>query len=278
MDQYLCFTFKVEPPEPGSEILAAALSEENFESFEFNRSGFNAYVKKNEFNDEVIENLKEQFPDLQFSYSQEEIKKQNWNKEWEKNFTPVIVENLCCIRASFHPAPIPPLMDVIIEPKMSFGTGHHQTTWLMARALFSLNLKEKSVLDVGCGTGVLAIIAKKLGSQLVTGIDIDEWSIENSRENRKANGFDKTMIDFYQGTVGSLHDEMYDVILANINRNILIKEMDKYVAHLNKGGEILFSGFFESDCKDLISAAEKAGLKNTGKETRNEWAMLTFEK
>jgi len=275
---YLCFTFKVEPAEPGSEILAAALSEENFESFEFNRSGFNAYVKKNEFNDEVIQNLKEQFPDIGFSYSQEEIRKQNWNKEWEKNFTPVMVENLCCIRASFHPAPTPPIMDVIIEPKMSFGTGHHQTTWLMSKALFGLELKGKSVLDVGCGTGVLSIIAKRLESQLVTGIDIDEWSIENSRENRKANGFSKEAIDFYQGTVGSLDNEMYDVILANINKNILLKEMDKYVAHLNPGGKILLSGFFESDCKELISAAEKSGLKNTGKETRNEWALLIFEK
>mgnify|MGYP001617885136 CR=1 FL=1 len=226
----------------------------------------------------MIQNLREQFPDIGFSFSQEEIKKQNWNKQWEKNFTPVLIEDLCCIRASFHPAPTPPTMDIIIEPKMSFGTGHHQTTWLMSKALFSLGLKGKSVLDVGCGTGVLSIIAKKLDSQLVTGIDIDEWSIENSRENRKANGFDKEAINFYQGTVGSLANEMYDVILANINRNILLKEMSKYIAHLNKGGKILLSGFFESDCKELISAAENAGLKNTGKETRNEWALLIFEK
>ncbi len=276
--EYLCFTFKVEPAEPGSEILAAALSEGNFESFEFSRHGFNAYVKKNEFNDEVIENLKEQFPDIDFSYSLEEIKKQNWNKEWEKNFAPVTVENLCCIRASFHPAPASSLLDIIIEPKMSFGTGHHQTTWLMSKALFSLDLKGKSVLDVGCGTGVLAIISKKLDSQLVTGIDIDEWSIENSRENRKANGFSKEIIDFYQGTIGGIEKETYDVILANINKNILLKEMTKYVSHLNKGGKLLLSGFFETDCKELISAAETAGLKNTGKETRNEWAILIFEK
>jgi ribosomal protein L11 methyltransferase len=276
--EYLCFTFKVEPPEPGSEILAAALSEGNFESFEFSRSGFSAYVKKNEFNDEVIENLKEQFPDIGFSYSLEEIKKQNWNKEWEKNFTPVVVQNLCCIRASFHPATIPPLLDIIIEPKMSFGTGHHQTTWLMSKALFSLNLKGKSVLDVGCGTGVLAIISKKLDSQIVTGIDIDEWSIENSRENRKANGFSRETIDFYQGTIGGIENEMYDVVLANINKNILLKEMTKYVAHLNRGGKLLLSGFFETDCKELISAAENAGLKQSGKETKNEWAILIFEK
>lgn len=276
--EYLCFTFKVEPAEPGSEILAAALSEGNFESFEFNRSGFNAYVKKNEFNDEVIENLKEQFPDIGFSYSLEEMKKQNWNKEWEKNFVPVLVDDLCRIRASFHEPTTPPVMDVLIEPKMSFGTGHHQTTWLMSRALFSLGIKNKSVLDIGCGTGVLAIIAKKLDSQYVIGIDIDEWSVENSRENRKANGFKKEDIDFYQGTINSIEKDTFDVILANINKNILTKEISKYFAHMNVGGKLLISGFFETDCKELISAAEKTGLKNTGKETRNEWALLIFEK
>lgn len=274
---YLCLTFKVNPPEPGSEILAAALAEDNFESFEFSRSGFNAYVRKNEFNDEVIANLKEQFPDLEFSYSMEEIKKQNWNKDWEKNFAPVIVEDLCCIRASFHPAPGPPLLDVIIEPKMSFGTGHHQTTWLMTRALFSLALKEKSLLDVGCGTGVLAIAAKKLDCQLVTGIDIDEWSIENSRENRKANGFTRQDIDFYQGSIGGV-EESFDIVLANINRNILLKEMNKYAAHIKPGGQLLLSGFFESDCEDMIRAAEAAGLELQAKESRNEWALLRFGK
>ncbi|HWY38289.1 MAG TPA: 50S ribosomal protein L11 methyltransferase [Bacteroidia bacterium] len=275
---YLCFKFNVTPREPGSEILAAALGEGNFESFVFNDNGFEAYVKKTDFNDEVIEKLKRQFPDIAFSYSSEEIKKQNWNKEWEKNFKPVLIENFCCIRASFHEAPAPPLMDVLIEPKMSFGTGHHQTTWLMARALFGLNIKNRAVLDVGCGTGVLSIIAKKLGSHHVIGVDIDEWSIENSRENRKANGYGKEAIDFYQGTINSIENDTFDYILANINKNILLREMTNYVAHMNNGAKLLISGFFETDCKELISAAEKAGLKQAGKETKNEWAILTFEK
>jgi ribosomal protein L11 methyltransferase len=275
---YLCFKFSVTPNEPGSEILAAALSEGNFESFVFNEGGFEAYVKKTDFNDQVIENLKGQFPDISFSFSTQEIKKENWNKEWEKNFNPVIVENFCCIRASFHPAASAPLMDVIIEPKMSFGTGHHQTTWLMAKALFGLNIKNRSVLDIGCGTGVLAIIAKKLGSHHVIGVDIDEWSIENSRENRKANGYRKDAIDFYQGTINSIETDTFDILLANINKNILLREMAKYASHLNPDGKLLISGFFESDCKELISAAEKAGLKSAGKETKNEWAILILEK
>jgi ribosomal protein L11 methyltransferase len=275
---YLCFKFKVSPNEPGSEILAAALSEDNFESFVFNETGFDAYVKRIDFKDEVIANLKEQFPDISFSYSTEEIKKENWNKEWEKNFKPVIVEDLCCIRASFHKASPAPLLDIIIEPKMSFGTGHHQTTWLMAKSLFSLNIGVKSVLDIGCGTGVLAIIAKKLGSKHVIGVDIDEWSIENSRENRKANGYRKDAIDFYQGTINCIEKDTFDIVLANINKNILLREMSKYASHLNPGGKLLISGFFETDCKELILAAEKAGLKQSGKENKNEWAILILEK
>jgi ribosomal protein L11 methyltransferase len=148
----------------------------------------------------------------------------------------------------------------------------------MSKALFGLNLKNKSVLDIGCGTGILAIIAKKLDAQHVIGIDIDEWSIENSRENRKANGYRKEAIDFYQGTINSIENDTFDVMLANINKNILLKEISKYAAHLNPGGILLISGFFDTDSPELIAAAEKTALKNTGKELKNEWAMLSFQK
>lgn len=276
--EYVCVSFTVNPAEPGSEILASALSEENFESFVYNDAGFEAYVPQNLFNEGVLQNLSEQFPEIKFTHSIQKIKNQNWNEVWEKSFSPVVIENLCTIRAPFHPAPTPPLLDVIIEPKMSFGTGHHQTTWLMSKALFGLNLSNKSVLDVGCGTGILSIIAKKLGAQHVIGIDIDEWSIENSRENRKANGYHREAIDFYQGTINSIENDTFDVMLANINKNILLKEISKYAAHLNPGGILLISGFFENDCHELIAAAEKTKLKNTGKELKNEWAMLSFQK
>jgi ribosomal protein L11 methyltransferase len=276
--EYVCVSFTVNPPEPGSEILASALSEENFESFVHNDTGFEAFIQQPLFNEIILQNLSQQYPQIKFTHSVQKIKNQNWNESWEKNFPPVVIENLCRIRAPFHAASIPPLLDVIIEPKMSFGTGHHQTTWLMSKALFGLNLKNKSVLDIGCGTGILAIIAKKLDAQHVIGIDIDEWSIENSRENRKANGYRKEAIDFYQGTINSIENDTFDVMLANINKNILLKEISKYAAHLNPGGILLISGFFDTDSPELIAAAEKTALKNTGKELKNEWAMLSFQK
>lgn len=276
--EYVCVSFKVNPAEPGSEILAAALSEENFESFVYNDLGFEAYIQQNLFNENVLQNLSEQFPEIKFTHNIQKIKNQNWNEVWEKGFSPVVVENLCSIRAPFHSPPPPPLLDIIIEPKMSFGTGHHQTTWLIAKALFHLHLKNKAVLDIGCGTGILAIIAKKLHAQHVIGIDIDEWSIENSRENRKSNGYHKDAIDFYQGTINSIENDTFDVILANINKNILLKEISKYASHLNAGGTLLISGFFENDCADLITVAQKTGLQLKNQETKNEWAILSFTK
>jgi len=276
--EYVCVSFTVNPAEPGSEILASALSEENFESFVHNDTGFEAFIQQPLFNETILQNLSQQYPQIKFTHSIQKIKNQNWNEVWEKSFSPVIIENYCTIRAPFHPAPTPPLLDIIIEPKMSFGTGHHQTTWLMSKALFGLNLSNKSVLDVGCGTGILSIIAKKLGAQHVIGIDIDEWSIENSRENRKANGYRKEAIDFYQGTINSIENDTFDVMLANINKNILLKEISKYAAHLNPSGILLISGFFDTDSPELIAAAEKTALKNTGKELKNEWAMLSFQK
>jgi ribosomal protein L11 methyltransferase len=276
--EYICVSFKVTPPEPGSEILVSVLAEENFESFVHNETGFEAFIQQPLYNEAVLQNLIAQFPEIKFTHTTQNIKQQNWNEIWEKSFNPVIIENYCSIRAPFHPAATPPLLDVVIEPKMSFGTGHHQTTWLMTKALFENDIKGKSVLDVGCGTGILAIIAKKLGANTVVGFDIDEWSIENSRENRKVNGFGKTDIDFFQGTIQKIDNQPFDLVLANINKNILLKELSNYSAVLNKGGQLFLSGFFELDAKDLIIAAEKTGLHFKKQETKNEWATLSFVK
>ena len=274
---YICISFTVNPPEPGSEILAAVLSEENFESFVFNENGFEAFIPRADYNELFINELKNNFPSIDFSFSTKQIKKQNWNKEWEKQFTPVVIENYAQIRASFHPTPAPPLMDLLIEPKMSFGTGHHATTWLMAKSLFTIPVKGKDVLDVGCGTGILAIIAKKLGAKRVLGIDIDEWSVENSRENRALNGYSREDIDFIQDTMKSA-ETSFDIILANINKNILMQDMSRYANHLFPNGTLFLSGFFETDCPDLIAEAEKLGLRLKKQETKGEWAILSFVK
>ena len=274
---YICISFTVNPPEPGSEILAAVLSEENYESFVFNENGFEAFIPRADYNELFINELKNNFPGIEFSFSTKQIKKQNWNKEWEKQFNPVVIENYAQIRASFHTAPAPPLMDLLIEPKMSFGTGHHATTWLMAKNLFTIDVKGKDVLDVGCGTGILAIIAKKLGAKRVLGIDIDEWSVENSRENRALNGFTRDDIDFIQDTMKSA-ETSFDIILANINKNILMQDMSRYAKHLFPNGVLFLSGFFETDCPDLIAEAEKLGLRLQKQETKGEWAILSFVK
>ena len=276
--EYICVSFKVTPPEPGSEILASFLAEENFESFVHNEQGFEAFIQQPLYDETVLQNLSAQFPEIKFTHIVQNIKQQNWNETWEKSFNPVVIENYCGIRAPFHPAATPPLLDIIIEPKMSFGTGHHQTTWLMTKALFENDVKGKSVLDIGCGTGVLAIVAKKLGANTVVGFDIDEWSIENSRENRKVNGFSKNDIDFFQGTIQKIDNQLFDFVLANINKNILLKEMKNYYDVLNKGGKLFLSGFFELDAPDLIIAAEKTGLQFIKQETKNEWATLSFVK
>ncbi len=275
--EYVCVSFTVNPVEPGSEILASALSEENFESFVHNDEGFEAFVQLPLFDETVLKNLTEQFPGLNFTYATYTIKQENWNETWEKSFEPVMIENFCAIRAPFHAAPTPPILDIIIEPKMSFGTGHHQTTWLMAKTLFNIPIAGKDVLDVGCGTGILSIIAKKLGAKRVVGVDIDEWSIENSCENRELNGFAQQDIDFLQDTIKGAETN-FNIILANINKNILIRELNRYAKHLLPAGSLLISGFFESDCAEIIAEAANHGLKHNHTEVKNEWATLSFVK
>ena len=271
---YIVFHFSVEPHQPGTDVLIALLGELPFETFVLTEKGVDAFLREEDFSTNLLVDL----PDLDFNYSYttEFIQQQNWNATWESNFNPVIVEDKCVIRASFHKATDVNKMDIIIDPKMSFGTGHHDTTWLMASELFDLDLKNKSVLDMGCGTGVLAIIAKKLGAKHVHGIDIDEWSIENSNENSKVNNCHD--IVFEKGNSSLLSEKKFDLILANINRNVLLHDLPVYYTCLNENGVILLSGFFENDQKELDQKATSLSFSFQKKETRNNWCLLKYAK
>src|SRR6476661_803457 len=253
---YRAYHFKVTPVQPGSEILMATISEQGFESFNETPTGFTAYIT--EENEKYL-NLDIRFDDFTFTYSIEKIEDTNWNAEWEKNFEPVFVDDLVCIRAPFHEPARNVKHEIVIMPKMSFGTGHHQTTRLMCREMFSHDLKNKRVLDMGCGTGILAILAKMRGAEEVLGIDIDQWSVENAIENCQTNNF--ADIRILKGDYDLLKNEKpFDVILANINKNILKKHLPAYAAALKSGGLLFLSGFFVTDADELKAEALKAGI------------------
>ncbi len=272
---YLAYHFAVNPPQPGSEILMALIADAGFDTFDYTEDGFTAYIREEEAGNLSFSEL--QFDDFTYSYSIEKIAATNWNAEWEKNFEPVLVDDLLVIRAPFHAHNNNVKHNIVIMPKMSFGTGHHQTTRLMCRELFGLQLKGARLLDMGCGTGVLAILARKLGAADVMGIDIDAWSVENSIENCEVNHCTDILIK--KGDAALLQNEKpFDVILANINKNILKKDLKAYVEVLNPSGHLLLSGFFTTDAEELKTAAAVLGLSFVSMQHENEWAMLQFRK
>lgn len=272
---YLAYHFAVNPPQPGSEILMAMIADFGFDSFDYTEDGFTAYIPEEQAAQVSLETL--QFDDFTYSYSTEKIETTNWNAEWEKNFEPVKVDDLLMIRAPFHPHDGSVKLNIVIMPKMSFGTGHHQTTRLMCRELFALDLAGKRLLDMGCGTGVLAIVAKKSGATDVLGIDIDEWSVENGIENCAVNDCKDIVIK--KGDVRLLEAEQpFDVILANINKNILKADVPHYSKKLKTGGSLLLSGFFTTDVEELKEMAAKNDLSFVSIKHENEWAMMVLEK
>ena len=272
---YLAYHFKVSPLQPGSEILIALIADFGFDTFDYSDVGFIAYI-----NEEISTNLN--FTDLKFddfiySYQIEKIKTINWNAEWEQNFDPVLVDDLLFIRAPFHEKNLSFKHEIVIMPKMSFGTGHHQTTRLVCKEMFSIDFYNKRVLDMGCGTGILAILSKKLGAKEVIGIDIDEWSVENSVENCSVNMFPEIQIKL--GNVDLLKNEFhFDIILANINKNILKKDIQYYSEKLVTKGRIFLSGFFTTDINEIKDVANINNLNFILSTNENEWAMMVFEK
>ena len=274
---YTELSVHVSPKDEGSDILIAELSDIGFESFVESDEGFKAYIRAEELDPEHMQGIFSGYEKIfKISYSLQEIPQENWNKEWESNFQPIEVDGKCYIRAPFHDPKPGFLYDVIIEPKMSFGTGHHDTTQLMIRQLMLLNVKNRSLLDMGCGTGVSAIVASMLGADPITAVDVDQWSYENTLENLEKNNINNVLV--HKGDAQILEDKSFHVILANINRNVLLADLPVYARSLEKGGELLLSGFFETDIAELRPAAEKLGLKYEGVKASNQWSMLHFTK
>ena len=272
---YIQYNFTVTPTEPGTDILIALLSELEFESFLATETGVEAYVQEAFDNEQAVKEIS--IDGFSLLYQRIEIPKTNWNEEWEKNFHPVFVDDLVCIRAHFHPKTNDIKHDIVITPKMSFGTGHHDTTWLMSKTVFEIDVKNKSVLDMGCGTGILAILAHQLGATPVLGIDIDEWSIENSIENASNNN--ASVIAFEKGDIALLSTiATFDVILANINKNVLKKDLAHYYNALKNNGTVLLSGFFVADVAELSELAINIGFEVIKHYQKNEWAVIKLNK
>ena len=275
MNSYLEFNFKISPLQPWNEILMAELIEIGFDSFTEEHDGILGYIQKEQFNEESLKELGLMtHPDVQISYTFSEMPNINWNEEWEKNFDPINVENQVSIRAEFHENQNLS-HEIIIQPKMSFGTGHHATTYLMIQQMLDMNFDSKTVLDMGCGTSVLAIFAKQKGAGKTVAIDIDEWSVENSKENAARNNVE---LEISQGTADNLGDEKFDIILANINRNILISDIPTYVSVMNEGGQLLLSGLCFFDVDDILEVCTAQNLKLKKQLQREEWVSLLMEK
>ncbi len=272
---YIGYDFKVNPLQPGTEILIAELGCAGFESFVETEEGVTAYIQKDEWNPNILDDINILDSDeFKIEYTFSEIEQINWNSEWEKNFDPIEVDGKCTVRAPFHPDKNFEY-EIVIEPKMSFGTGHHETTFMMLQFILENDFKGKSVLDMGCGTAVLAILAEMRGASKLDAIDIDEWCFENSLENIERNNCEN--ISVFLGDAKLLSDKKYDVIIANINRNILLSDMDTYRKCLEKGGILYLSGFYNEDLPIIKEACNNLGFTFVENKEKNKWVAAKFK-
>ena len=273
---FVCYDFKVDPLYPGCEILIAQLSQLGFDSFQENNDGISAYIDSSVLSTVTVQDIQIlNSTEFNISFESNNVKKQNWNIKWESNFEPIYIDKICCVRAPFHKKSNFKY-DLVIEPKMSFGTGHHETTSMMISFILANSFYNSSVCDIGCGTAVLAILAEKRGANRIDAIDIDNWCYLNSIENIKRN--DSENINVYEGEVEKLLHFKYDNIFANINLNVLLADIPIYSKMLNKDGVLYVSGFYKKDIKSIEKVAEISNLSLVDSKVKNQWVALKFTK
>lgn len=281
MNDYTKIEFKVTPNEEvATDVLAALLAEVGFESFVPNEEGLEAYVPHNLYDESNITAVVENFPleGYTITYNSEFIEGEDWNAEWEKNyFQPIVLGEECVIHSTFHTDVPKARYDILIDPKMAFGTGYHQTTCHMLRAILASDMNGKSVLDMGCGTALLAILARKHGATDVVAIDIDEFAYENAKENVVLNNTPDIEVRL-GGAEAIKEDDCFDYVIANINRNILLADIKNYVRCMHPGSQIFISGFYTEDMEVLKEEAARHGLRYIDYAEDNRWAMMRFEK
>ena len=273
---YIVFKFVIAPVYPGNEILVAQLSNLGFEGFIEKSDGIEAYIMDKYYKESLLEEvqiLRNTKFSIQFSFKK--VEPINWNSKWESSYDPVIVNNKCIVKAPFHQT-FGYDYEIIIHPKMSFGTGHHETTNMMIQLILDNQLLNKSILDVGCGTAILSILAEKRRAQSIHAVDIDEWSYENSLENIKLNKCKK--INIFKGDIFLVKHKKFDVIMANINRNILLEQIPQYVSCLNDDGFLFLSGFFEDDVSKFKLKIASLNLTLCSKISKNGWVALKLKK
>lgn len=286
--KYLVAKFKIATSEDllqvCKDLLADSAAEAGFESFEETQEGLEAYVQKELFDKDALDASIADFPieGTDLSYTIEDAEDKDWNEEWEEQgFDPICVDDQVLIydakHPELHPTTSPDHIEIGIEAKLAFGTGNHETTRMIVSTLLNMNLYKMRVLDCGCGTGILGLVASKLGANEVVGYDIDEWSVENAKHNAQLNGVDNLEVYFGNASVINHISGVFDVVLANINRNILLEDMKSFRGVLNEGGYMILSGFYEEDIPVLLEKAKEFGLYESGRRTDNNWACLVLK-
>ena len=277
--KYFEVTFTTSPcNETVNDVVSALAGEIGFESFVEWENGVQAYIQQSLFDEEALKSMVAEFPlpDTKIEYTIVEAEDKDWNEEWEKNFfQPIVIGDRCCIHSTFHKDTPQTEYEILINPQMAFGTGHHETTSSIISELLEADLQGKSVLDMGCGTSILAILASMRGAGPITAIDIDDWCVNNSRDNIALNGIDNITVEW--GDANLLKGrEPFDVIIANINRNILLTDMAQYAACMHSGSELYMSGFYVQDIPVIQEKAESLGMEFIHHREKNNWAAVKF--